>query len=88
MKTTKQLLKLLLKSVKESKNFSGMCFETNLLCVQHDITWAEYIKLHDFLILNRPFYVRFLTHQAYWWTIGHKKPRIRWLRSQIWWRLS
>lgn len=78
MRTTKELLQIMLDNIDEM--VFGLCGLVSLLRTRGIITLHEYFRLKHYLEDNRP---PELYGSAYWWKIGVKKPRIKWLKKQI-----
>ena len=87
MKTTKELLELMLANPDEFRN--GMCSWIMSLYFQNLISDGEYELIQDYITRNRPSirYPRYFNivycFDAYYWPIGKIKPRIKWIKYHI-----
>ena len=89
MRTIKELLQLLLIHFETSKQqIAGLCDGCWDLVRDKIIEPEEYRELVRFIRNNRPkwysiHYCYSQKDRMYWWKIGNRKPRIKWLKSQI-----
>lgn len=64
------------------KYFTSMCITIEEMFDSKNITYDEYLLIKDHMKCNRPKNVhRGVT--GHWWPIGLKKPRIKWIDSEI-----
>lgn len=76
------LLTLLCKYFKDDKIHQGMCASIISMEIHGWISKDDKHDLLKFLEDNIiPKRKRF--DDAYWWTPGHKKPRLKWIKKQI-----
>lgn len=82
-RTTKQLLRVLAKGVKKymipTPLYGGMCPILVDMELDEMISEEEYNILLRYIQGNKPDNVGV----AYWYTIGHKEPRLEWIKQQI-----
>ena len=86
MKTIKDLLETMLTHQNLFK--SGLCHWVFELNKNHILTNQEFIRLNDYISDNKPkWYSSFSALKAkntlYYWTPGHKTPRIHWIKKHI-----
>lgn len=78
MRTKLELLELLLKVYMEPKfkefTIFGMCYAMRELKSKRIINHAEYADIRDILKKGK---------SGYWFPIGEKEPRIKWIKNQI-----
>lgn len=90
----KELLIILKDSLNNEFNSNGLCVLITFLYCRRIINEQEREKLREYLRKNIPFTKnvikrRFLSWTftkeiyCYWWTEGHKEPRLKWLDKQI-----
>jgi hypothetical protein len=86
MRTNKELLKVLLANIDKLKH--GLCLLAIELKHTDIITTDEHFKISDYIYKNRPkktskLYDPEWTRLAWYWPIGAKTPRVRWLKYHI-----
>jgi hypothetical protein len=85
MRTTKELLELMLKNRNRHLRF-GLCVVASDLYNMMVITDEEYLILQKYIDENQPrnLYNWFgLIHTSFYWKPGDRKPRIKWLKKHI-----
>lgn len=82
MKTTKELLEIILNHIDLMSSNEGLCGLIGALFIRKYIYMIEYDELRKYVGLNRPFSYR-TPYGAYYWKPGEKKPRIKWLEKHI-----
>lgn len=92
MRTTKQLLKLLLAkgeelAIKSDSNIASMCWWTIVLYDDRLITSKEFDKLREFITSNRPtkgkFYDPNYRNSSLFWSLNNFNIRIAWIKYHI-----
>ena len=87
----KELLALLRSYVEPENDFRGLCRSTRLMFWDKLISEDAYLLLEDYIRDNKPrifqkhfSYIAWITYSLYYWLpADSKKPRLRWLDSQI-----
>lgn len=93
MRTNKELLQLLLDNI--DKLGTGLCALAQRLNDEDIMSYNDWDKVNFYIYKNKPFYYRLRRslwlvislpeHMSYsfFWPIGQKEPRIKWLEQQI-----
>lgn len=81
MKTTKELLQLMLKNIELISHY-GLCHLLHKMEEKRIISYAEHDNIYDYMFDHRPFWV--LNMYSFWFPSGWKFPRKMWLKYQIW----
>lgn len=74
-----ELLKIVKRSLIKKPDILGICYEIILLHSKDVITYKEKRILEIYMKDNRPND----THNIYWWQMGLKRPRTKWLNEHI-----
>jgi hypothetical protein len=78
MRTTKELLEIMLKNMSMFKN--GLCGLVWALYRENIISAHEYYTLKDVISKGRP---KRTFDDEWYWKPGNKKPRVNWINKQI-----
>lgn len=86
MRTNKELLKLMLDNIDSFE--LGLCQLANILRYGGDMTMVEYESVMYYIYYNRPTIKSKLADKsrldaAYFWPVGIKEPRERWLKYHV-----
>lgn len=79
----KELLLLLLKQIYDLNTITGLCYTINSMKQFYIISLEERKILLDYIYENRPFEIVGDKIAGYWWTEGHKTPRIYFVNELI-----
>jgi hypothetical protein len=82
MKTTKELLELMLANINLMGDF-GLCALISELYWSKKISLEEYFAMSLYIKKYRPNNLRTHFNTRFYWIIGRKYPRIKWLKKQI-----
>ena len=89
-KTIKELLQQLLNYIETSEYIDGLCASSRVLQITNVITFEELVVLKNYIKENKPSifssfnaFIQYINLEAYYWTPGLKKPRIKWLKKHI-----
>lgn len=77
----KEILEILLNNIDRLK--TGLCGLAYVLYFSEKINLDQYDEFCLYIKKNRPINFRSLVRDLYYWEIGDKKPRIKWLKKHI-----
>jgi hypothetical protein len=81
MRTTKELLAVMLESINKTKTgLCGLCLKLYQVDI---INHLEYEELLRYIKEHRPFNLHYMIGNPYYWGKGKLKPRKRWLKRHI-----
>ena len=80
MRTTKELLEVMLLAMDNNLFRRGLCGLADRLYNDHNMGSEEYLRLYAFVKQNPP---KKKYSDLWYWKPGNSKPRIKWLKEQI-----
>ena len=78
----KELLIKTLEYLDNEVGFNGLCATIYEMLIVKEISWEEYQELRNYLKIHAP-KKRYVYNKNFWFEIGLKSPRIKWLNEQI-----
>lgn len=80
------IFKLLKEEIETDDGFTGMCM--TISCLKYldrgvNISNYDHDWLRDYVEKNKPFIWFWKSEGGYWWEIGVKEPRLKWIDKQI-----
>jgi hypothetical protein len=84
MKTDRSIKELLELFLEHQYLFeSGLCWWNSCMEQHNIITWLEYKIIKSYLNDYKLLHFDNLSELDFWWSRGHIKPRLEWLKEQI-----
>ena len=80
MRTTKELLEVMLLAMDDGKFRRGLCGLVDRLYHDQYMSTEEYLRLYNFVKSNPP---KKKYSDIWYWKPGNVKPRIAWLKKHI-----